>query len=127
MKPASSTRGAIEVAEVLDKSRLELIHELDPDGSDGLLARMIDAFSDHVPRQVSGILEAASEGDCDAVAGLAHSLKSAAINLGAMSLHERATRLEIAGRDKDRDAMSDDLKGLEAEVHVVLRTLRSLA
>jgi len=111
---------------VLEEQKLELIRELDPDGSAGLLDRMVEAYTDQAPRQVAGILDAALDGDLEMVAGLAHTLKSSSINLGAVELHERARRIEIAARDKQLEALGVDLRGLETELHKVLGALRAL-
>jgi len=111
---------------ILEHERLDLIRELDPDGSAGLLSRMVDAYADQAPRQVSGILEAAAESDFETVAGLAHTLKSASINLGAAEIHARAKRLEAAAREKSAERIAPELEGLEQELHKALGALKSL-
>ena len=114
------------MSDPLDLRRLDLIRELDPDGSAGLLSRMIDAYGDQSPRQVAAIHDAAHEGDLESVASLSHSFKSASANLGAESLRQRAQRIERAAREKQADEVASQLVGLEAELSRVLRALRSL-
>ena len=112
--------------DLLDTQRLDLIRELDPDGSARLLARMVEVFSDQAPRQVVGILDAASDGDLESVAGLAHSLKSAAASLGAQSLRQRARSIELAARDKQHEVLEAQLCELDSELRGALRALHDL-
>lgn len=115
------------VSDLLDTQRLDLIRELDPDGSAGLLVRMIAAFADQAPRQVCGILDAASDGDLESVASLAHTLKSAAANLGAETLRRRVQSIERAAREKQHDELARQLFGLESELRTILSVLQSLS
>jgi len=77
--------------EILDDLQAMLGEEVD---------RLIDVFLDDTPRLIKSLENAASGPDYDALRDAAHSLKSSAANLGAMSLSAAAKRVELAAREK---------------------------
>ena len=99
--PASVGAGAPEAP------RRPLALVLDTDILDDLQAmlgeevdRLVDVFLDDTPRLIKALENAAAGPDYDALRDAAHSLKSSAANLGAMSLSAAAKRVELAAREK---------------------------
>ena len=62
--------------------------------------RLVDVFLEDTPRLVRALEHAAAGPDYDALREAAHSLKSSAANLGAMSLSAAAKRVELAARER---------------------------
>jgi len=81
----------------LDPERLAILRELD-DGDGELLASIAEEFSIEAQRQLALLRAALAEGDPQAVAHAAHSIKGSSANLGAARLAELAGHLEALGR-----------------------------
>jgi PAS domain S-box-containing protein len=75
--------------------------------------RLLEKFLINAKLQVSEITAAAATGDTSALAGVAHTLKSAARSVGALRLGELSQRLETAGRGTDAQACCTLAAGLE--------------
>ncbi len=81
----------------LDAERLSILRDLD-DGDGVLLASITEEFSTEAQRQLALLRAALAEGDPQAVAQAAHSIKGSSANLGATRLAELAGHLEALGR-----------------------------
>jgi PAS domain S-box-containing protein len=75
--------------------------------------RLLEKFVVNARVQVTEITAAAAAGDTSTLAGVAHTLKSAARSVGALRLGELSQRLEAAGRGTDAQACSTLAAGLE--------------
>jgi CheY-like chemotaxis protein/HPt (histidine-containing phosphotransfer) domain-containing protein len=75
----------------------QLLDSLPGPASPEFIARMLGTFR----RVLDGNLAAGADGDLDAARRAAHTVKSAAAQIGAMRLAEHARRLEVAARDGD--------------------------
>ncbi|MDH7453831.1 ATP-binding protein [Luteimonas composti] len=84
------------LAPVLDPSILDDLQAMLGDE----VERLVDVFLDDTPRLVRALEHAAAGPDYDALREAAHSLKSSAANLGAMSLSAAAKRVELAARER---------------------------
>ncbi len=82
----------------------------DPD----MLADLLHEFLRNAEVQTKAIAAAASLGDTDAMAGDAHTLKSAARSVGALALGDLCQRLETTGRAGDAQACIAMVQGLPA-------------
>lgn len=85
--------------------------------------RLLEKFLVNAQEQVTAIDVAAAEGQCETVAGVAHTLKSAARSVGALQLGELCQALETIGRAGDGSrcsalAGSLSLALSEAEVQI---------
>jgi HPt (histidine-containing phosphotransfer) domain-containing protein len=65
------------------------------------MASLLTEFGAQLPVLTGAITQAAASGDAEALRRHAHSLKSSAASVGALSLSECAARLEAAARDGD--------------------------
>jgi CheY-like chemotaxis protein len=74
------------------------------EGDEELYRELLVIFRDSVPMQLENLLEALRVGNIVAVEQEAHSLKSAAANIGARVVSEVARSLEQAAKQHDVDA-----------------------
>ncbi|MBU6258215.1 MAG: Hpt domain-containing protein [Burkholderiales bacterium] len=85
----------------LDGAALERLRELDPQGRNGLLPRVMTTYLNSLTR-ILGQLEAeAARPDAETVARLAHQLKSSSASVGAQALARAAAEVERALRAGD--------------------------
>ncbi|HVX87810.1 MAG TPA: Hpt domain-containing protein [Gemmatimonadales bacterium] len=87
---------------ILDPARLAKLERL---GGRDLVAQLIDSFTTQGPERRNVLSQAASGGDLDALAEVAHLLVAGAGQLGAASLSEQARAAEEAARRGDRTAV----------------------
>jgi HPt (histidine-containing phosphotransfer) domain-containing protein len=113
-------------AGVLDQNTLERLRQLDPNGVNRLLERVVKAFEASTIRLMPRLREGARTGDLDGVRQVAHSLRSASASIGAMKLSQLCADIETRARADERDDLAGRVKAMAGEVDVVLRALRSL-
>jgi len=83
-------------------------------GGDEMLAMMMQTFLQFAEERLEKLVEESTAGQISEVAGIAHSLKSSARQLGAVALGEACATTELAGR-------SDDAEGARRGVTSILR------
>ena len=83
-------------------------------GGDEMLAMMMQTFLQFAGERLEKLVEESEAGRISEVAGIAHSLKSSARQLGAVALGEACAKTELAGR-------SDDAVGATDGVTAILR------
>jgi len=84
--------------EVLDRSVLASLRELQEEGEPDIVAEVGDLFLKHAPDKIVAIIKAASEGNAKALEVAAHSLKSSSSYIGALKLSALSKELEFMGR-----------------------------
>ena len=84
--------------EPVDRSVLEGLCEL---GGEGFLAKLAQSFSEDVPSQLEAMRKAVEGDDASAVEHIAHTLKGACANMGALRMVTTCAELEDAGRSGD--------------------------
>ncbi len=85
----------------------------------GMHKRLLGKFLVNAEQQVTDIAAAALARDTATLAGIAHTLKSAARSVGALALGERCQSLETAGRAGDENQCSELAAGLQGELAAV--------
>ena len=80
-------------------------------GGDEMLAMMMQTFLQFAEERLEKLVEESTAGRISEVAGIAHSLKSSARQLGAVALGEACAATELAGRSGDAAAAT---KGVTA-------------
>ncbi|MEV6489754.1 response regulator [Actinoplanes sp. NPDC051633] len=94
--------------------------ELAGDGSEpevALVRRLVGSFLNRAPRHVSDLDEAYRGGDLRVVEDVAHSLKGAAGNIGAVAVQEVCGRIEDCAREgRLPTGVGDDLRTLRLEL-----------
>jgi HPt (histidine-containing phosphotransfer) domain-containing protein len=71
-------------------------------GGDEMLAMMMQTFLQFADERLGKMVEEANLGNIAEVAGIAHSLKSSARQLGALALGEACAVTEAAGKDGNK-------------------------
>lgn len=80
--------------EPLDAQALARLHELDPDGRQGVVRRVLAAYDTSLSRMVAQLRLQAQAPDADVVASIAHTLKSSSASVGAVALSRACADLE---------------------------------
>ncbi|WP_456406908.1 EAL domain-containing protein [Thiolapillus sp.] len=93
-KPAASGADT-----VLDKAALLQLRDLQETTGRNILAKVADHFLQQAPQDVIDLHKAIEAGNAEQLRFVAHSLKSASANLGAMELAEKCKQLEVAARN----------------------------
>jgi HPt (histidine-containing phosphotransfer) domain-containing protein len=101
--------------ELLDKSVLASLRELQEEGEPDIVAEVGDLFLKHAPSKIAAIKKAASEGNAKALEVAAHSLKSSSSYIGAMKLSAISKELEFMGRSGSLEVAVEKAAILEAE------------
>jgi HPt (histidine-containing phosphotransfer) domain-containing protein len=101
--------------ELLDKSVLASLRELQEEGEPDIVAEVGDLFLKHAPLKIAAIKKAASEGNAKALEVAAHSLKSSSSYIGAMKLSAISKDLEFMGRSGALEGSVEKAALIEAE------------
>lgn len=92
---------------VLDEPALARLRELDPDGVNHLLERVVEAFLKSLDPQEQVLSQGLeTPRDLNALRHVAHTLKSAAASLGATVLSQRCAEIETLARAGHDDGMA---------------------
>lgn len=101
--------------ELLDKSVLASLRELQEEGEPDIVAEVGDLFLKHTPLKIAAIKKAASEGNAKALEVAAHSLKSSSSYIGALKLSVISKELEFMGRSGALEGSVEKAALIEAE------------
>jgi len=123
--PSNVSRSAANKV-TLDHSAIEAVRQLDPDGNDRLLARLIALYRDDSSQLLADIDNAMKTSDAEAVARAAHTLKSSSANLGATNVAAIARQIEHAARGGDLKDLVASVTKLRAQRTVALSELEAL-
>ncbi len=107
----------------LDPSPLNTLRQI---GGDTLVNDVLRLFRDNAEQQIAKLTSALLARDSDAVREAAHSLKSAAANIGAVYLTELARKLENSARDNTLQFDSRLAENLQSEYKEILQRLTQL-
>jgi len=110
----------------LDHSAIEAVRQLDPDGNDRLLSRLIALYRDDSSQLLADLDNAMKAGDADGVARAAHTLKSSSANLGATNVAAIARQIEHSARSGDLKELPSSVTKLRAQRTVALSELEAL-
>jgi hypothetical protein len=113
-----------EPPEPLDPQALARLRELDPDGRQGVVQRVLAAFDTSLVRMVVQLQAQAEAGDADVVAGIAHTLKSSSASVGALALSRACAEVEQRLRSGQTADLSHDIQRL---IGLAQRAQRSVA
>ena len=99
---------------LLDPSVLEKYVEMDPDGTKGLLQRVLSVYLNTLPDYLVNTTTAGREQDVDQLREVAHSLKSGSENVGAMRIAALSREIEARARDNSIQGVDELLELLES-------------
>lgn len=111
---------------VLDDDVLEALWELGDDGPDFAL-ELIDLFLADAGGRIEDMVTASAAGDLQGVGNVAHALKSASANVGALPFAHACKRIEHEARARSSEAVRllvDLSVGMYSEVRAALLDLR---
>ena len=106
----------------VDPSALKGLREL---GDAAAVRDIIEGFVKDSGERLAGLRAAASSGDADALAAMAHALKGSSGTLGAKGVERLAARLEAMGREKRVEEAAPLVESLEAEISEAVDLLRA--
>jgi len=96
--------------EPLDAQALDRLRELDPDGRQGVVQRVLAAYDTSLTRMVLLLRLQAEAPDADVVAGIAHTLKSSSASVGALALSRACADLEARLRGGQAADLRHDIE-----------------
>lgn len=111
--------------EVLDRSVLASLRELQEEGEPDIVAEVGGLFIEHAPHKIASIKKAASEGNAKALEVAAHSLKSSSSYIGALKLSAFSKELEFMGRNGSLEGSVEKAAKVEAEFKRVKAALEA--
>jgi CheY-like chemotaxis protein len=123
--PSKVSRSAANKV-TLDHSAIEAVRQLDPDGQDRLLSRLIALYRDDSSQLLADMENALKVGDTENVARAAHTLKSSSANLGATNVAAIARQIEHSARGGDISELPASMTKLRAQRTVALSELEAL-
>lgn len=127
MRPEESAAPARrDNATVLDAGALAGLRELDPQGRNGLLQRVVKAFQDSLARLAPQLRSAMAAGEVKGIRHVAHTLKSSSASIGALRLAALCAELEAAVRSDALDGLQARVDGVCTEIENVKPALETL-
>jgi len=123
--PSKVSRSAANKV-TLDHAAIEAVRQLDPDGQDRLLSRLIALYRDDSSQLLADMENALKVGNAENVARAAHTLKSSSANLGATNVAAIARQIEHAARGGDITELPACMTKLRAQRTVALSELEAL-
>jgi HPt (histidine-containing phosphotransfer) domain-containing protein len=111
--------------EVLDRSVLASLRELQEEGEPDIVAEVGDLFIKHAPNKISAIKKAASDGNAKGLEVAAHSLKSSSSYIGALKLSAFSKELEFMGRSGALEGSVEKAARVETEFERVKAALKA--
>jgi len=109
----------------LDQSALDNLRELDPDGSSGVYAQIIQTYLSDAASLVAQIKAAVAANDAASLTRHAHTLKSTSLSLGATRVSAVARELEAAAKSGSTSACPLFLTALIAEHTAAVKELEA--
>jgi HPt (histidine-containing phosphotransfer) domain-containing protein len=120
--PAAGDRWAV-LLQVLDAQALDRLRELDPQGTNGLIVRVLKAFEGSLQRLLVQLQDARRQRDHAAIRHVAHTLKSSSASVGALELSRLCAEIERRIRQDETQDLDTPLDGMIAESGRVLAVL----
>lgn len=118
--------GAAPSASVLDEQALDRLRELDPNGENKLMERVVSAFETSVARLMPQLQEAMASLQLPGIRHVAHTLKSSSASIGALELSRICADVEAMARQQQTDGMQGRVAALQAEVETVRVALKQV-
>lgn len=115
--------GGDEISDVIDRSVLASLRELQDEGDPDIVAEVGGLFIKHSPDKVNAIMQSVERGDAKGLQVAAHSLKSSSAYVGAMRLSALARQLEMIGRSNSMNGAGELAQRLKTEFEQVMTAL----
>jgi PAS domain S-box-containing protein len=124
-EPAGLRDAAVD-SSVLDAQALERLRELDPNGENRLMERVVSAFESSVGRLMPQLQDALNSSELGGIRHVAHTLKSSSASIGAMKLSRMCSDVESRARHEQSEGMTERIAQLQAEVEIVRVALKRI-
>jgi CheY-like chemotaxis protein len=111
---------------VLDEQSLDRLRELDPNGENKLMERVVNAFETSVARLMPQLQDAMAGLELAGIRHVAHTLKSSSASIGALHLSRICAEVEAMARQQQTDGMQGRVTELQAEVETVRVALKQV-
>jgi signal transduction histidine kinase/DNA-binding response OmpR family regulator/HPt (histidine-containing phosphotransfer) domain-containing protein len=127
-EPPRLPSASVEVIQrdVVNRAALEKIRMLSRERGDALVQKVIAAYVDDTPQQLSTLRRAIDGQDTGNVRRIAHTLKSASANVGADALAALCKAMEQLGRADTTEGADSLLTNMEQEFQAVRDSLTAL-
>jgi hypothetical protein len=99
----------------IDAAALAQLRELDPQGSSGIVTRVLQTYQRSLARFVSDVEAARAAGDIPTLGRLTHTLRSSSASVGALQLSALCRQVESQVRDRQLDDLPVLLDALLVE------------
>lgn len=110
----------------LDEAALARLRELDPEGRQGVVQRVLAAYETSLNRLLAQLRSDACATDPALVAGIAHTLKSSSASVGALALAASCAEIESRRRGGAADDLPVDVQRLLDEGGAALRAVAAV-
>jgi two-component system, sensor histidine kinase and response regulator len=94
-------------------------------GDEQLLHDVIGIFLEDIPKHMTSLRQAVAQGDAEALAKTAHSLKGELGYVGILELSQKAHELEEMGRKRDLKYAAGAFAVFETEISAVAASMRN--
>jgi HPt (histidine-containing phosphotransfer) domain-containing protein len=105
---------------------LARLHELDPDGRNGVVRRVLTAYAESLQQMQSQLQSPSVSGDVQAVTRIAHTLKSSSASVGALALAAACAELEKSMRSGTPDEIAGGIMRLLNEAKAALSAVEAM-
>jgi signal transduction histidine kinase/DNA-binding response OmpR family regulator len=120
---AAAPEAVRQADDPISHQALDNIRALSSERGSALVRKVVSAYVDDAPLQLNTLRLAIAGQDPAELRRVAHSLKSASANVGALALAQMCKQMEHLGRAEQIDGASGILTDIEQEFHAVRRSL----
>jgi two-component system, sensor histidine kinase and response regulator len=111
----------------LDATAVSGLRDLDPQGRNGLVERVVKAFQESLARLAPQLLSALQANDATVMRHVSHTLKSSSASIGALRLSSLCAELEAAVRAGVTEGLEARVEAIRGEIENVKPALEQLA
>jgi HPt (histidine-containing phosphotransfer) domain-containing protein len=112
---APAPTAAREAGQIIDRSTLDSLSRIDPEGAEGFVRGIVDLFLEHTPPRLEALARGVRDGDAEDVARIAHTLKGSCGNVGAATMFELCVELQSRSSDGNLDGAQGLVEELAGE------------
>ena len=125
--PSARDQPALPATTCLDAASLARLRELDPDGRNQLIERIVAAYSKSLERLLPDLARARGAAlQLSVVRHVSHTLKSSSASLGALALSQRCATIETMARAGQLEGLETELDCMLSEIAQVRQALNAL-
>ena len=92
-------------------------------GDEDLAKEIIEKFLEVMPHQIIALKEALEKGDASLISRMAHTIKGASANVGAVALQEVVSQMEKASEESDLEKAISLVPEIDREAEILKKTL----